>query len=218
MSADKSIRGTSPNISSAKRLPFHRSILAKQTLLVCAAVIFTAITLALASYLFAKNVLSDQIGQRLFVVVKDRQAMVEAYVKQQRERVSLVASRTRLRNLVRQQLDDPGANQNFIAESSQILRDAKGSTQGFDKIWFVDVFGQVITATDEMDIGETMFAQESEFLQGLERTHLGVPRMDDGKHFVYLSAPAKANGQKLGVVVVSRRAISASTRSSRQPR
>ncbi len=202
MSADKSIRGTSPNISSAKRLPFHRSILAKQTLLVCAAVIFTAITLALASYLFAKNVLSDQIGQRLFVVVKDRQAMVEAYVKQQRERVSLVASRTRLRNLVRQQLDDPGANQNFIAESSQILRDAKGSTQGFDKIWFVDVFGQVITATDEMDIGETMFAQESEFLQGLERTHLGVPRMDDGKHFAYLSAPAKANGQKLGVVVV----------------
>ncbi len=181
----------------------HRTLLAKQTLLISLAVILTSLALAFSSFYFARAVLRDQISDRLTVVTKDREAMVAAYVAQQRERVLLVASRTRLRNLIAQYLADPMTSaDSFERESSRILLDARKSTKGFTEIWITNPLGKVITATNEDLLGQD-FLGEPEFLAGRENAHIGMPRLIDGKYFAHLAAPAESNDrQHLGVVMV----------------
>jgi methyl-accepting chemotaxis protein len=184
------------------RLPFYRSLPVRQTAFVGLVVILTAGALGLAGDHFARMTLRNQIHDRLQVVTADRQRMVAAYAAQQRERVALVASRTRLRKLVQEHLAQPGASENFLAESSGILNDAKRSTHGFEDIWITDPDGVAITVTNEKYLGRD-FSQEAEFQEGLKQTHMGVLREIDGEWRTYLSAPARTNeGMMLGVVMV----------------
>ncbi len=107
------------------------SILLKQAAFTALIVIFTAAVLGSVSYEFARSSLRSQIHARLSVVTSDREKMVLAYVAQQRERVRLVASRTRLRQYLAERLGGVISQEAFLLGSQRILHDAITSTDGF---------------------------------------------------------------------------------------
>src|SRR5687767_655189 len=90
----------------------------------------TAALLGWTGYRFTRAVLVDQIQDRLSVVAATRQAAVLAYTKQQKERANLIASRTRLRELVELQIAGSESAAVQIAELSRYLTDSQKSLSG----------------------------------------------------------------------------------------
>lgn len=72
----------------------------KLTVFVAGIVVLTGGALGLVGYTVARDILLGQINQRLLLMRGDRQAMLLNYVEHEQQLVQLVASRTRLRELV----------------------------------------------------------------------------------------------------------------------
>ena len=79
-----------------------RSIVLKLTLFVGALVALTAGTLITVGYVYTAGVLRDQIDARLSAIADDRQAFLRSELLHIEDRARLVASRTRLRDLMDQ--------------------------------------------------------------------------------------------------------------------
>ena len=88
----------------ANRL-IQRSIFLKLATLVALVVILTATIVSWVGFRFAKNGPTDEIHTRLDALANDREQHLRSYVSQQKERVALVASRTRLRSQLLDWLD-----------------------------------------------------------------------------------------------------------------
>src|SRR5215831_11691329 len=140
---------------------FRPSIWLKLTLFVGVLVILTSGVLIWKGYMFARDMLVDQIHARLTVVASDRQAMLLAYILQQHERVGLVASRTQLRQLLEERAANTITDAALHAGAKRILRDAQQSTADFLVIAITDTDGRVITATEETYLGEDFSADAS---------------------------------------------------------
>jgi sigma-B regulation protein RsbU (phosphoserine phosphatase) len=178
------------------------SIRWKLMLYVACVVAVTAGALSLVSYEFARNTLRRQIHQRLSVVVSDRQKLLLTFIQQQQERVSLVASRTRLRQLLEQFTAGQIPEQVFRQESRQILEDAQRSSDGCWAIWLTDASGRVVAATEDSYLGRDE-ANLPEFLEGRTSAQLQVIRSANGHYQAVLSAPARIGPDRLvGVVMM----------------
>lgn len=178
------------------------SIRAKISLFVAALLVLTILSLGVASFVISGRVLDDQIDSRLTVIAADRQKLLLAYLHQQHERVALVASRTRFRMLVQSYLSGEINDEDFLAQSQKIIRDAMQSTEDFLAIWLVDPNGRVITATDDKYVGDD-YSQNPDFLAGRIDPHLGYPVKVDDQWQAIVAAPATASdGTKLGAVMV----------------
>jgi len=178
------------------------SVRFKLSLFVAAALVLTAGALSWGSYEVGYRIVRTQIHQHLQTAAADRHQMVMSYVAQQHERVALVASRTRFRQMIgdfeKGRLDAAAMRKATRA----ILEDAGRSTEGFVRIWLVDLNGKVITATDEKLLGKD-FSTNPDFLQGLMQPHLGKPFLFQGKYHAYLSGPARGiEDQPLGAVMI----------------
>ena len=165
--------------------------------------IITGGTISWVGYELAEQIIRDQIHARLHVAAMDRREMIEAYVAQQYERVSLVASRTQFRKLIEQYQAgeiDAGTMQ---AGTHRILRDAVTSTESFIDIYLADPSGEVLTATSGDMLGR-MVNDESAFRRALAgHRHLGTPSAADGELRAQLAAPVyNSRSVLLGVVVV----------------
>lgn len=178
------------------------SIRLKLTVLVALVVLVTAGALSLVSYLFARNVLRAQIHDRLSVVANDRQKLLLAYVQQQQERVALVASRTRLRQLVADRTAGRIAEEVFRAEMRRILSDARASGRGLLAIWLTDLTGRTIMAVDEKIVGQD-FSSSPEFSEGRHAITLRLTHDEAGRDRALLAGPiTSAEGQPVGVVMM----------------
>jgi two-component system NtrC family sensor kinase len=181
---------------------FRPSIWLQLAMFVGVLVILTSGVLIWTAYMFARDMLVAQIHARLTVVTSDRQAMLLAYIYQQHERVRLVGSRTRLRQLLEERVDNKLTDEAFRAGSTRILLDAQKSTEDFLVIAITDLDGKVITATEEMYLGED-FSADAGFVYGRYMAYLGLPYLSRGRYRTILSGPAVASdGRMLGVVVV----------------
>ncbi len=185
-----------------KRPFVGRGIAWKLAFFVALLLFITASLMTAAGYFVARGIVREQIHQRLSVAASDRHAMVLSYVAQQRERVRLVASRTRLRQLIEQHLDGELAAEEMRAGTSKILGDAKVSTQGFLDIWIVAADGKVLTATNDRHLTED-YSSHPDFKRGLVTSHLGEPQLDGNAPTAFLTTPAKTGDRLLGVVMVS---------------
>lgn len=164
--------------------------------------VLSTILLSVAAFVVAREMLYEQIDSRLSVVAADRQRLLLAYINQQHERVALVASRTRLRQLAQSYLQKELTNEEFLPQSQTILVDALQSTAGFNAIWLTDLDGRVLTATDDMYLG-TNYSRNEDFLAGREGPHLGRPFAANGTWHAFATAQATASdGTLLGVVMV----------------
>ena len=181
----------------------RESVAFKLALFVFVLLTLTAGAMTAVGYFASREIVRSQIHQRLVVAAADRHAMVKNYVAQQHERVSLVASRTRLRQLVNEYIAGELDEASMQEQTGRILSDALKSTEGFREIWIANVAGTVITATSSERLGES-FSAQADFQQGLRGTHIGAPQLVDDTYVAYLTAPATArSGKLLGVVMVS---------------
>jgi len=156
----------------------------------------------LAASNFARRIVRDEIDQRLVLVATDRQALLQIYIRQQQERVALVASRTRLRQLVEEHAARKIPPDEFRQQSAQILADARRSAEGFLGISIADPQGIVVTTTDEANLGKD-YGADPDFLEGRRKGHLGVPRRIGQAYQSLLTAPVVSNdGQLRGVVLI----------------
>src|SRR5215510_4570665 len=130
------------------QLAFRPSIWLKLAIFVGVLVMLASGVLIWTAYMFARDMLVDQIHTRLTVTTSDRQAMLLAYIHEQHERVRLVASPTRLRRLLEEHADDKIADAAFRAGVTPILADAQKSAGDFLAIGIADLTGKVIAATE----------------------------------------------------------------------
>ncbi|MCH5372594.1 MAG: HAMP domain-containing protein, partial [Planctomycetes bacterium] len=185
------------------KTPLVSSILAKQCLFVGLVVFATATIASAISYLFIRDVVRNQITERLAAVVSEKRARLGDFVAQQHRSVRLVASRTRLRDLLRMVEQGLIGGDEFREESARILEDARTSSDGFRAIWIADEEGNVLTSTTTEHTLPN-YSGVIAFRQGCERPFLDVPReTETGLFEAYLSGPARgSDGELLGVVMV----------------
>lgn len=183
--------------------PIRRvSIVWKLTLFVGALAVLIGGGLSGTGYVIARGILRGQIEDRLSIVVAGRQALLLNFIEQQKERVALVTSRTRLRQLLGDQAGGKIADEEFRAESRKILLDAQKSTGAFLAIWIVGSDGKVLTATDDARLGGD-FAGDPDFQRGRQEGTLGAPRAaGDGFEAVAAAPVIAADGQPRGVCMV----------------
>ncbi len=179
-----------------------QSLVTKQTVFVAVLVLVISQALSWVGFFFARDALRERVHDHLDAVAMERLKRLDTFVSQQHERVALVASRTRLRQLIAQHTVNKVVDERFLDETQRILQDAKKSTQGFLGIWFANVEGRVITATDPEYL-DRQFGDEVTFREGLKHQHLGIPYVASEKFQALLSAPAtSSDGTLLGVVMV----------------
>ena len=183
--------------------PPHRvSIVWKLTLFVAALAVLIGGAFSGAGYIIARGILHGQIEDRLTIVAAGRQALLLNFIEQQKERVSLVTSRTRLRQLLADQAAGKIADEEFRTESRKILLDAQKSTGGFLGIWIVGPDGQVLTATDDARLGGD-FSDDADFQLGSREKTLGAPRAaGDGFEAIAAAPITSADDQPRGVCMV----------------
>lgn len=193
-----------PDLAHRLRNPgsrFH-SVLLKQTAFVALMIVLTGGTLILAGQSFIRRIVTDQIDQRLVLAASDRQVLLQTYIGQQQERVALIASRTRLRQLVGEYEAGKIPGDEFRSESRRILVDAQRSSEGFLAISITDPAGKVITSTDEGELGKD-YSADPGFLEGRREKSLGLPRLIGGHYRTFLTAPVTTDDHRfLGVSVV----------------
>ena len=122
---------------------FLRSLRGKLTCFVVLPVALATVALTLSGYAYVREMLRDNLRERLHLHGEGLREVVRAYAGQQEERVSLVASRTRLRQLLRQRLDGEIARAPFLEQTRRILLDAQRSTRGFVDVRIADPEGRV---------------------------------------------------------------------------
>lgn len=175
------------------------SIRLKLTLLVIGAVVLTVAALSLASYTFAHRTLRHEIHERLSVIVSDRQKLLLSYIHQQQERVSLMASRTRFRQLLGEGFDGAGSAE----ELRRILDDARRSASGIRAIWVTDPDGRVVGATDDSYLGQDLSATK-EFMEGRLGPQIYLRHESVWQDTALLAAPAltRPDDRLVGVVMM----------------
>ena len=180
----------------------NESVVAKLSVFVGVLLIVTAGLVSWTGYVVARDIVRDNIHERMVVTAGSRRAMVEAFVAQQHERVALVSSRTKLRSLIEQYQHGEIEAAAMRAGTQPIIQDAQRSTEGFQSILIADINGQVMTATNDVLL-ERDVSQEAAFRKGLKRRFLGEPFDAEVGSAALLSSPARTNsGELLGVVIV----------------
>lgn len=186
----------------AKENVWYRSLVFKVA--ICASGMLALIITVMTAVAFkvAREFVRDEIHQRLRVSAIDHEKMITAFVRQQYEHAGLVSNSTRLRSLVEKYFADEISRDAMRDATRPILADAQQGSDGFLDIWICDSQGRVITATDDKYLGLD-FSNNSAFRLGSRRQHLDAPKLIDGKHRAYLSAPARTHdGRLLGVVMI----------------
>ncbi len=171
------------------------SIRLKLALFVAAVVIVLAASLSWVSYIFAHRTLSQQIDDRLSIVVLHRRQLLLDYVSRQKERVALVASRTRLREL----LADAMATADRSAEGQRILTDALRTSPDFLELSVTDLNGRVVMATESSRLGEDWSARP-EFQVAAREPWMSRVVHRGGRHEAVATAPVVVAEQPVGVV------------------
>jgi methyl-accepting chemotaxis protein len=188
-----------PAWTQSMRLPIRVRFCALVSLLLLAC----TLTLTLATFLAARKVLYDQIDLRLSVIARDRQKLLQSYVQQQQERIALVASRTRLRQLLTQYHEGSLPEDEMRTETQEILADALASTEGFLSISIAFPEGKVVTSTDPA-MRNTDLSNQSEFLAGRSEFYFARPDSDRLNPMTKVAAPFElADSAENGVILVS---------------
>jgi PAS domain S-box-containing protein len=185
------------------RVPFQTwGTALKLGLFVATILLLTGGTLSVVSYIVGRRMIREQINRRLEVAASDRHQMLTNFVAQQSQRIALIASRTRFRQLIADFELGRITEDEMRAGTSSILNDVKASTAGIVDIWFANKQEVVLTATDPALLDKRLTDHRG-FQQGLRGQHLGEPFLHDGKLCLELASPARSStGDVLGAMMV----------------
>ncbi len=186
------------------------SIRFKLTALVASLVSVAAVGMALSAYDLARRTVELQVTRRLERQTSDAQRLLLAFIGRQEDRVAMIASRTRLRQLLDLHANDEIADDAFQTESRHILEDAQHSgvpshqRRGHPagemlNIWIATDRGKVVTATTASLIGADL-SNDPDLQQGRVSPHLGTPRLEGGKYVAQATTSVKTDRGRSFVV------------------
>jgi len=168
----------------------------------------TGLLIGFVGHRYSRGLVEDGIHRLLESVAANRKAMVLAYVDRQQARVSMVASRTRLRNLVQSYLLEDIDRAEMQSGTREILRDAMIGADDLKAISIIGLDGQLLTSSEEnpADRNWTELPGFSRCRETPERGfgHLSEPFFaEEGNVLARLSAPVLSRDDEcLGVMVV----------------
>ncbi len=181
--------------------PLHRiiSMRVRLAMVLFSLVAVTVLALVSFKYFSAREIMTRRIEDHLQLATKDRVRMIQNYVDRQHERIQLVASRTRLRELLHKYEGD--RSELFRTQSKRILVDAKKTAFDFVHVSVTDSKGVIVTSTDDAMIGRDL-SDNPDYQRGITQAHLGELEQAEDAVEAWLTAPAVWEGRHLGVVVV----------------
>ena len=143
----------------------------------------------------AQNLMGVEVSDSLLAVAESRADHVETYFKQNIERLKLVASRTKLRNTLKQYNENP--NQADADTITGILNDAKKPIKEFDRICILNLDGIVVASTDESFFGKDVSDKEF-FIEGKEKESINFVE-ENGELKIFTTGPLILDGDVIGV-------------------
>ena len=183
-------------------IPLARSLRGKFIFLLAVLVALTATVLTIVDYVYVRQLLSSSVQEQLTLRAEGIREVLLTHVRQRGDGIRLVASRTRLRELLEARLEGQVDLETFREATSRILLDAQQSIDGFLNTRITDPDGLVVTATDITHLGANLAASRA-FIDGRTEPTLGLPVPAAGNYRAMLSAPVTSHtGKFLGVVVV----------------
>ena len=191
-----------PRPAGETDIPLARSLRGKFILLLAILVALTATVLTLVDYVYVRQLLTSSVQEQLTLRAEGLREVLLAHVRQRNDGIRLVASRTRLREMLEARLDGEVDEETFRTVTTRILLDAQQSTEGFLNTRITDPEGLVVTATEITHLGASLSASRA-FVDGMSEPTLGLPVPAADSYRAMLSAPVHSHaGRFLGVVVV----------------
>jgi len=135
--------------AGSPRLRVRDSLLFKHILFVMLVIVLTAGTLGHLAYIFGRDMLREEVHERLKLVAMARTNLLETYTSAQLQHAALVANRTRLQQLLEERANGAIQEAPFLSETRQILNDSKQSAPEFRDLWITDLSGATIAATSQ---------------------------------------------------------------------
>ncbi|MEO6597975.1 MAG: ATP-binding protein [Planctomycetota bacterium] len=165
-------------------------------------IVSTTAALTIADYILLRELLRGNLQRQLQLYGQGLTEAIGAFANLQQERIQLVTSRTRLRQVLAEQRAGKITADECQSRTQPILRDATNSTGSFRSIRIAGPDGRVVAASETAAFG-TDVANDEAFLAGQEGVHMSTPERTRAGFLATLSAPAKAaDGTWLGVVLV----------------
>lgn len=184
-------------------LPLLRSLRGRLMAAIAVLLIATTAALSAANYYAARGMLRSSLERQLDLYGQGLTAAIRSFAMLQEERVLLVSSRTRLRQLLASLARGEITEAACREQTERILRDAAGSIDSFESIRVAGPDGRVITASD-LAIAHGNAAGDPAFEAGRTEVYLSTPERSARGMHATLSAPIiAADGLELGVVLVS---------------
>ncbi|HEX3869636.1 MAG TPA: PDC sensor domain-containing protein, partial [Pirellulales bacterium] len=119
----------------------------KLTVFVAVLVVVTAGILGGAGYKFTRDVVIDQIRDRLNVVAASRQAAVLSHVRQQEDRVQYLGTRTRVRYVTSAIASGRSGDRQSRSEMQRWLTELPESMPTYRLILVADTRGNVVASS-----------------------------------------------------------------------
>lgn len=155
---------------------------------------------SIASYLVARHSMTRQVLRQLESVASIQKSRVETAVGQDLERLSLLQSRTALRNDLQAYEQQP--SEQGLAQLNQMLADARPAAQVIKDIHLLDTGGTVVASTDPSVIGADRSGDQA-FTRGRSESVVNMfSRGDNGKLMQTLAGPLTVGNEPIGVIVV----------------
>ena len=183
-------------------IPLARSLRGKFIFLLAIVAALTATVLTIADYVYVRQLLTTSVQEQLTLRAEGIREVLLAHVRQRSDGIRLLASQTRLRELLEERLDGEVEEDAFRGVTSRMLLDAQQSNEGFLNTRITDPAGMVVTATDVTHLGANLSGSRA-FMDGVSEPTLGLPVPAAGSYSAMLSAPVRSrSGRFLGVAIV----------------
>ena len=187
--------------TAENEIPLTQSLRGKFIFLLAILIALTATALTLVNYFYVRQLLTANVQEQLTLRAEGIRDVLQTHIRQRTDGIALLASRTRLRELLEERLDGRLDDEAFRRTTSRMLIDAQQSTEGFLNKRITDPMGTVVTATDVTHIGADLSASRV-FLDGKIEPTLGLPVPAAGTYRGMLSAPVHSrSGRFLGVAM-----------------
>ena len=191
-----------PRSAAETDIPLARSLRGKFILLLAILIALTATVLTIVDYVYVRQLLTSSVQEQLTLRAEGIREVLLAHVRQRSDGIRLVASRTRLRELLEERLDGEVDEETFRAVTSRMLLDAQNGNEGFLNTRITDPSGMVVTATDVTHLGADLSGSRA-FMDGMAEPTLGLPVPAADSYSAMLSAPVRSRaGRYLGVAIV----------------
>src|SRR6185312_9642802 len=129
-------------------LQMTRSIVGKLTLFVGVVVGLNTAMLIGAAYVTTSAILRDQVEDRLKAIANDRQEILLHELQQQQDRVSVFASRQRIRALLAAHAGETMPALTFVKQVHGYLAYVQAHAAGLLALWVEDADGRILAASD----------------------------------------------------------------------